>query len=76
LITPILFGVHHVQAIGGHHHHIAGLYLIRYAQESAWREDHRRVDNGAQVNTVATLAMACKPSVDFCGYWQRAQKKA
>lgn len=29
-----------------------------------------------QVNAVATLAMACKPSVDFCGYWQRAQKKA
>ncbi len=30
----------------GHHHHIAGVYLARYAQESAWREDHRRVDNG------------------------------
>ena len=30
----------------GHHHHIAGTYLVRYAQESAWREDHRRVDNG------------------------------
>ncbi len=30
----------------GHHHHIAGAYLVRYAQESAWREDHRRVDNG------------------------------
>ena len=26
----------------GHHHHIAGCYLARYAQESAWREDHRR----------------------------------
>ena len=26
----------------GHHHHIAGAYLVRYAQESAWREDHRR----------------------------------
>ena len=22
-----------------HHHHIAGDYLIRYAQEAAWRED-------------------------------------
>ena len=33
----------------GHHHHIAGPYLVRYAQESAWREDHRRVDNGRQV---------------------------
>jgi hypothetical protein len=50
--------------------------MIRYAQESAWREDHRRVDNGRQVKTVATLAMACKPSVDFCGYWQRSKKKA
>src|SRR6266851_2765653 len=55
----------------GHHHHVAGPYLIRYAQEAAWREDNRRVSNGDQVNTVAMLAMARKPSVDFCGYWQR-----
>jgi hypothetical protein len=26
----------------GHHHHIAGSYLLRYAQEMAWREDRRR----------------------------------
>ena len=26
----------------GHHHHIAGPYLLRFAQEAAWREDHRR----------------------------------
>jgi len=57
----------------GHHHHIAGAYLIRYAQEASWREDHRRVDNGAQVRAVASLALAARPSVDFCGYWQRAQ---
>jgi hypothetical protein len=55
---------------------LRGVYLSRYAQESAWREDHRRVANGAQVEAVTTLAMACKPSVDFCGYWQHAQKKA
>lgn len=55
----------------GHHHHIAGPYLVRYAQESAWREDHRRVDNGRQVRAVATLAMAAPVSVDWCGYWQR-----
>ena len=42
----------------GHHHHIAGPYLIRYAQEAAWREDHRRVDNGRQVMAVSGLAMA------------------
>jgi hypothetical protein len=57
----------------GHHHHIAGPYLVRYAQEAAWREDLRRVSNGDQVNGVVGLAMRCKPSVDFCGYWQRAQ---
>jgi transposase-like protein len=60
------------RAEAGHHHHIAGVYLGRYAQESAWREDHRRVDNGGQVRGVVALAMASKPSVDFCGYWQRA----
>jgi transposase-like protein len=55
----------------GHHHHISGPYLLRYAQEAAWREDSRRVANGEQVTRVAQLAMASKPSVDFCGYWQR-----
>ena len=57
----------------GHHHHIAGRYLVRYAQEAAWREDLRRVSNGEQVYGVVGLAMRCRPSVDFCGYWQRAQ---
>ena len=56
----------------GHHHHIAGAYLVRYARESAWREDHRGVDNGRQVNAVAVLAMHAVTSVDWCGYWQRA----
>jgi transposase-like protein len=56
----------------GHHHHIAGTYLVRYAQEAAFREDHRRMDNGRQVRTVSTLAMAAPTSVDWCGYWQRA----
>ena len=60
----------------GHHHHIAGAYLVHYAQESAWREDHRRVDNGRQTRAVVSLAMACRPSVDWCGYSQRAQKAA
>jgi hypothetical protein len=55
----------------GHHHHIAGAYLLRYAQEASWREDNRKSSNGEQVNRVATLALASKPSVDFTGYWQR-----
>ncbi len=53
------------------HHHIAGAYRLRYAQEMAWREDNRRVPNGDQVNRVAHLAMSRKPSADFSVYWQR-----
>ena len=60
----------------GHHHHIAGTYLLRYAQEASWREDNRGVTNGEQVRTVAQLAMKRGPSVDFSGYWQRHVKSA
>jgi hypothetical protein len=55
----------------GHHHHIAGAYLLRYAQEASWREDNRRMSNGDQVARLAGFAMKRKPSADFCGYWQR-----
>ena len=58
----------------GHHHHIAGTYLLRYAQEAIWREDNRRVTNGEQTCSVAALAMKREPSVDFGGYWQRHLK--
>jgi hypothetical protein len=54
-----------------HHHHIAGAYLLRYAQEASWREDNRWMPNGEQVGRVAGLGMKAKPSVDFSGYWQR-----
>lgn len=60
----------------GHHHHIAGDYFVRFAQEAAWREDYRRHSNGEQVMTVAKLALALPPSVDFSGYWQRAATDA
>jgi len=52
---------------------------VRCAQESAWREDHRRVDNSTQVRGVAGLAMKAPApapapvSVDWCGCWQRAR---
>jgi hypothetical protein len=60
----------------GHFHHIAGPYLHRYAQEAAFREDRRRDSNGEQVKATVRLALASKPSVDFCGYWQRAEKRS
>jgi hypothetical protein len=55
----------------GHHHHIAGQYLLRYAQEASWRGDNRRQSNGEQVERLTGLALKGKPSVDFSGYWQR-----
>jgi hypothetical protein len=47
----------------GHHHHIAGPYLVRFTQEAAWREDNRHVPNGE-------LLPARGKSVDFAGYWR------
>ena len=58
----------------GHHHHVAGSYLVRYAQEASWREDNRRVTNGDQTRNVVALALASRPSVDWSGYWQRPQR--
>jgi hypothetical protein len=48
----------------GRHRHFAGAYLVRYAQERAWREDHRRMGNGRQVNAVAVLLIRASTSVD------------
>ena len=61
------------RAEAGHHHHIAGVYLLRYAQEASWREDNRRVSNGDQTRRVAALALGKRTSPDFVGYWQRHQ---
>jgi transposase-like protein len=55
----------------GHHHHVAGPYLLRFAQEASWREDNRRLSNGEQVSRLGALALKRGPSVDFGGYWQR-----
>lgn len=60
----------------GHFHHVSGPYLLRYAQEASWREDARRVDNGAQVRRVTELALKRGPSVDFSGYYQRHVTRA
>ena len=56
----------------GTHHHIAGQYLYAYAGEAAWREDHRRVDNGSQAMTLTGAAMEAPVSRQWAGYWQRA----
>ena len=49
----------------GIHHHIAGAYLLRYAQERFWRGDNRRLSNGEQVNRLAALSFKRSKSVDL-----------
>ena len=55
----------------GTHHHISGKYLGFYANEAAWREDHRRMPNGTLYALVAKAAMVHPVSRLWKGYWQR-----
>ena len=55
----------------GTYHHIAGPYLATYANEMAWRENNRRVSNGAQYLAMVGAAMAHPVSRQWKGYWQR-----
>jgi transposase-like protein len=55
----------------GTHHHIAGPYLSAYADEMAWREDHRRLSNGAQYLRLVNAAAHHPVSRNWKGYWQR-----
>jgi transposase-like protein len=49
------------RAEAGHHHHVAGPYLLRFAQEAAWREDNRRRSNGEQCGPLPALRWALSP---------------
>ena len=60
----------------GIHHHIAGLYLRRYAAEMSWREDRRVTDNSRLTSEVVALTMGRGHSVDWRGYWRRWQHAA
>jgi transposase-like protein len=56
----------------GQHHHIAGPHLAAYANEAAWREDHRRVSNGEQYLMIAGAALRSPVSKTWAGYWHRS----
>ena len=58
----------------GHHHHIAGPYPLRFAQEAAWREDNRRVPTASRSAALRGWRWGRRKSVDWCGYWQRHVK--
>jgi transposase-like protein len=55
----------------GQHHHISGKYLGFYAAEMAWREDRRRMANGAQHEAATGAALSHPVSRVWAGYWQR-----
>ena len=56
----------------GQHHHVSPQYLHQFANQSAWLEDNRRVDNGALAYGLVECAMASPVSRAWKGYWQRA----
>jgi transposase-like protein len=56
----------------GVHHRISGRYLYQYANEMAWREDHRREPNGLHFRRVTGAALRHPKSEVWRGYWQRS----
>lgn len=59
--------------IDGQHHGVSPKYLYQYANEAAWKEDYRRLANGAAFNRTLGLALHSPKSRAWAGYWQRAQ---
>lgn len=52
------------------HHHISGTYLHRYANDAAWRENNRKIDDRRRTTTVMRAAMRLPQSRFFSGFWQ------
>lgn len=57
--------------IEGQHHHVSVQHLHQYANEAAWKEDHRQLDNGALAYRALGRALNHTPSRYFSGYWHR-----
>ncbi len=80
MVDPLrgIFGVQGVPVRGfigmvmGQHHHVSPQYLYQFANEAAWKEDHRRLSNGELSYKKLALAMAHPVSRVWAGYWQRA----
>lgn len=48
-------------------------YLYQYANEAAWKEDHRREPNGALFGRALGQALRSPVSQEWKGYWQRGR---
>lgn len=55
----------------GVYYRVFGHYLAQYANEFAWREDHRFESNDIQWARLLTGALNLLKSRVWCGYWQR-----
>lgn len=55
----------------GIHHRISGRRLQAYANEMAWRENHRREANGTHWNLITAAALSHPKSETWAGYWHR-----
>lgn len=54
----------------GQCHKLSVLYLSNYANEISYREDTRRLDNGAIFKDILGKCLNKPISNEFCGYWQ------
>jgi transposase-like protein len=59
----------------GQNHRFGLGYLSNYANEAAYREDNRRMSNGAMFKDILGKCAAVRPSRDFCGYWQGNKRR-
>ena len=59
----------------GQVHKFGNLYLNRYANEAAYREDTRRQSNGFIFADIMKRCAASHVSRDFAGYWQGNKKQ-
>jgi hypothetical protein len=60
----------------GIHHHIAGIYLLNYANEISWREDRRRYPANDNYEELLRIASHHPVSRQWKGYWQRRKDAA
>jgi transposase-like protein len=60
--------------VEGQHHGVSPKYLYQYANEAAWKEDHRRLSNGFAFDRTLNLALASPVSRAWAGYSQRHLK--
>jgi len=58
----------------GQMHSFGNLYLNRYANEAAYREDTRRRSNGDIFTDIVSRCAKSEVSRHFCGYWQGNKK--